>query len=289
VSVPELWSIQRAVSWATEDFRARGFSSPRLDAELLLGHAIGLDRVHLIIEADRPLDASELSRFRELIKRRRTAEPVAYILGRREFFGLAIAVDRRVLIPRPDTEILVETALKRTERLDAARRALDLCTGSGCVALAFARQRQSWQLTAVDVSADAIELGRQNAERLGLASTIRFLVGDLYEPLPVDERFDLITANPPYIPAPEVERLEPGIREFEPTIALDGGPDGLRVTRRIIQGARKLLAPGGVLALEMGYDQGPRVEELMQAVGLTRILRARDYGGHERVASGMLE
>jgi release factor glutamine methyltransferase len=289
VSVPELWSIQRAVSWATEDFRARGFSSPRLDAELLLGHAIGLDRVHLIIEADRPLDASELSRFRELIKRRRTAEPVAYILGRREFFGLAIAVDRRVLIPRPDTEILVETALKRTERLDAAGRALDLCTGSGCVALAFARQRQSWQLTAVDVSADAIELGRQNAERLGLASTIRFLVGDLYEPLPVDERFDLITANPPYIPAPEVERLEPGIREFEPTIALDGGPDGLRVTRRIIQGARKLLAPGGVLALEMGYDQGPRVEELMQAVGLTRILRARDYGGHERVASGMLE
>ena len=204
---PELWSIQRAVSWATEDFRARGFSSPRLDAELLLGHAIGLDRVHVIIEGDRPLDANELSRFRELIKRRRAAEPVAYILGQREFFGLAIAVDRRVLIPRPDTETLVEMSLRRTERLDASGRALDLCTGSGCVALAFARERQSWQITAVDISADAIDLGRKNAERLGLVSTIRFLVGDLYGPLGPDERFDLITANPPYIPAPEANEL----------------------------------------------------------------------------------
>jgi release factor glutamine methyltransferase len=288
VSRPELWSIRRAVSWATEDFRARGFSSQRLDAELLLGHAIGLDRVHVIIEGERPLDASELSRFRELIKRRRAAEPVAYILGQREFFGLAITVDRRVLIPRPDTEILVETALKRTERLDAGR-ALDLCTGSGCVALAFARQRQSWQIAAVDISADAIELGRRNAERLGLIAGIRFLVGDLSEPLGPGERFDLIMANPPYIPAPEVDRLEPGIRDFEPTIALDGGPDGLRVTRRIIESAPGLLERGGVLALEVGYNQGPRVEESMHCAGFGRILRARDYGGHERVVSGVLE
>ncbi|MBN1606131.1 MAG: peptide chain release factor N(5)-glutamine methyltransferase [Polyangiaceae bacterium] len=289
MSRPALWSIRRAVSWATEDFRARGFPSPRLDAELLLGHAIGLDRVHVVIEGERPLDASELSRFRELIQRRRTAEPVAYILGQREFFGLAITVDRRVLIPRPDTEILVQTALKRTERRDAFGRALDLCTGSGCVALAFACQRHSWQLTAIDISADAVELGRENAERLGLASTIRFLVGDLYEPLGQGERFDLITANPPYIPAFEVDRLESGIRDFEPSIALDGGPDGLRVTRRIIESAPKLLEPGGVLALEIGYDQGSRVEQLMQAAGLGRIERARDYGKHERVVSGVLE
>jgi len=284
---PEPWSIRRALSWATEDFRTRGFESPRLDAELLLGHAIGLDRVHLIIDGERPLDAGELSRFRDLIRRRRRAEPVAYILGQREFFGMAIAVDRRVLIPRPDTEILVETALRRTERLDAFGTALDLCTGSGCVALAFARQRRNWRITGVDISAEAIELAGENAARLGLDGGIRLLVGDLTEPLGPDERFDLLTANPPYIPAAEVQRLEPGIRDFEPNIALDGGADGLRVTRRIVELAPGVLEPGGVLALEIGYDQGLRVEELMRAAGFVQIERARDYGRHERVASGV--
>lgn len=286
VPASEPWSIRRALSWATEDFRARGFASPKLDAELLLGDAIGLDRIHLIIDGDRPLDTNELSRFRDLIKRRRTGEPVAYILGQREFYGLAIAVDRHVLIPRPDTEILVETALKRTQEIEDGR-ALDLCTGSACVALVLAKRRPNWEITATDIAADAIEVARKNAERLGLLDRIRLLVGDLTEPLAADERFHLITANPPYIPAGDIPGLDPGIRDFEPKLALDGGADGLRVTRRIIEAAPRLLEPGGVLAVEVGFDQGPRAEELMEAAGFTDVERARDYGRHERVVSGL--
>ena len=193
----DVWTIHRVLAWATSDFRRRGFDSARLDAELLLAHCLGVDRIRLIVDRQRPLERSELEGFRRLIQRRRTGEPIAYLRGFREFFGLPIRVDPRVLIPRPDTEALVEVALERTRHRDLFGRALDLCTGSGCVALALARQRPSWHLTGIDVDPGAVALARENAVRLGVMTTARFLTGDLFAPLGADERFDLVVANPP--------------------------------------------------------------------------------------------
>ncbi|HEX2736414.1 MAG TPA: peptide chain release factor N(5)-glutamine methyltransferase [Polyangiaceae bacterium] len=279
------WTIARVLSWAGDDFRARGFDSPRLDAELLLCRVLGCDRVRLLLDGQRPLGAEELSRVKELIQRRRKAEPMAYILGEREFYGLPIRVDRRVLVPRPDTEILVETALTRTERVSQFGVALDLCTGSGCVAIAFARARPTWTVWATDLSSDALDVARTNAQRLG-APSIVFRAGDLFDALEPTQRFTLITANPPYIPNPEIPGLQADIREFEPHLALDGGGDGLEIVRRLISKAGAHLQAGGVLALEIGYDQAPRVESLLQRAGFTDVERTRDYGGHERVVSG---
>lgn len=282
----EPWSIGRVLRWAAEDFARRGHSSPRLDAELLLGHVLGVDRIRLITDATRPLADSELSAYRELIKRRRRGEPIAYIRGEREFYGHRFRVDARVLVPRPDTEILVEVALTRTLPRSLYGRALDLCTGSGCVAIAFALARRTWKVTGVDVSDAAAGLARENAQRLGAAFSTRWLLGDLFAPLAPEERFELITANPPYIPQADIASLDADVRDFEPHLALDGGADGLDLVRRVIEQAPERLAAGGVLAMEIGHDQADRVAALFEARGFRAIERQRDYGRIERVVSG---
>jgi release factor glutamine methyltransferase len=282
----EPWSIKRVLAWATDDFKRRGNKSARLDAELLLGEALGLDRIKLIVEAERPLADDELVRYRDLIKRRRAFEPIAYILGRREFFALPMRVDRRVLIPRPDTEILVEAALFGTRDQHLYGRMLDLCTGSGCVAIAFAKERPTWRVTAVDLSPDAVAVARENAQRAGVVHNLAVLEGDLFAALPEGARFELITANPPYIPSAEIESLDPDVRDFEPRLALDGGADGLSVTRRLVSEAARYLDPGGLLALEGGFDQAPAVAALLEQAGFSQITRSRDLAGVERVVSG---
>ncbi len=281
----ELWTIRRLLVWATDDFRGRGFDSPRLDAELLLGFAMGKTRIELIMEAERPLDKTELALFRELARRRRAREPTAYILGEREFYGLPFTVDPRVLIPRPDTETLVEVALEQTRASLSSGTMLDLCTGSGCVAIAFALKRSGWRVDAVDLSPDALAVARSNAQSNGLFS-LTFHEGDLFEALPAGTRFDVITANPPYIPSADVDQLEHGIRDYEPRLALDGGPDGMRLLTLIVEAAPDWLTPGGLLALELGFDQAGRVDALLSARGFADIRRSRDYGGHERVVYG---
>ena len=275
--------------WAAEDFAARGVETARLDAELLLAHALGSDRIRLVIDALRPLDQAELLNYRELIRRRRAGEPVAYILGRREFYGLQFYVDSRVLIPRPDTEALVDTALERSAALVESGRYLDLCTGSGCVALAFASRRRGWDITGIDLSEAALEVARQNAETLGADWGVRFLLGDLTAPLQPGECFDVITANPPYIPNAEIAELDVGIRDFEPRFALEGGDDGLHVIKRIMTTILSHLNPGGLLALEVAYDQAARVGALLRGAGFIDVEIRRDYGGNERVVSGLLE
>ena len=274
------------LAWATEDFRQRNAETARLDAELLLAHALGVDRIQLIVDRERPLAPDELGRYRELIKRRRTGEPIAYIRKQREFYALGFRVDASVLVPRPDTETLLEVALERTEPLNLFGRALDLCTGSGCVAIAFAHHRPAWEVTASDISADAVDVARKNALRLGVIPAVRVRQGDLFEVVQEHERFDLITANPPYVPTREWEALERGIREFEPRLALDGGDDGLDYLRRIVQTAPVHVEPGGVLAVEVGYDQAEQVAALFEAAGFVDIDLRRDYGGHQRVVSG---
>lgn len=284
----ETWSVRRLVVWATDDFRNRGFDSPRLDAELLLGHALGKTRIEIILDGDRPLDKSELDRFRELVKRRRSGEPTAYLLGKREFYGTTFEVDSNVLIPRPDTETLVEVALDRTKDRAEQGVALDLCTGSGCIAIAFALARRGWTVRGVDLSPTAIEVARRNAEHAALTTGIDFRVGDLFASVDDGLRLHVITANPPYIPTDVIPTLDIGIRGFEPRLALDGGADGLVVTRRIIEEAPRWLEPAGVLAFEIGYDQAPTAVELMTAAGFVEVRVNRDYGGLDRVVSGQL-
>lgn len=282
----ESWTIQRVLAWAAGDFKERGIETPRLEAEILLAHVLGVERVRLILDAHKPLDPTELARFRDAIKRRRGGEPVAYVVGEREFHGLVFHVDRRVLIPRQDTEILVETAIESTRRRSLSGRALDLCTGSGCVAIAFAKARPTWQVTAADLSSDALEVARGNALRLGVIWGVRFVSGDLYGAVGSEERFELITANPPYIPSGEIPELERQIRDFEPRLALDGGSDGLSLLPAIAQGGFERLTPGGTLAVEIGAGQSDAVAALFERTGLTDVRRHKDYGGHERVVSG---
>jgi release factor glutamine methyltransferase len=255
-----------------------------LDAELLLSHALGFDRIRLIVDSNTVLAAGQLQTIRELIQRRRTNEPIAYILGRREFYGLEFRVDPRVLIPRPDTETLLEVALRRTESKSLHGRALDLCTGSGCVAIALSRARKTWQFLATDISTAALDAARHNAERLG-AHNVAWHPSDLFASLEPGQ-FDLIVSNPPYIPAAEIAALAPDIRDFEPRLALDGGDDGLQIIRAIVDQARRFLVSGGVLAIEVGAGQANTVTALFEAAGYAEIQRQSDYGGHERVVSG---
>ena len=280
------WTIQRVLVWAAEDFRRRGFDSPRLEAELLLAHALGTDRLRLILDANVTPGSAALSTFRDLIKRRRRAEPVAYIVGVREFFGLPIAVDRRVLVPRPETEILVETALERTRNADLYGEALDLCTGSGCVAIAFARRRPTWRVTGVDISGDALDVARENARRLGAVWGVDFVESDLATGLAGEARFDLVIANPPYVPTGDLDDLPRDVRDHEPRLALDGGSDGLALVARVVRAAVERLRPGGVVALEVGAGQAAAATALLAEHGFEDRAIRRDYAGIERVVSG---
>jgi release factor glutamine methyltransferase len=242
--------------------------------------------VRLFVDFARALTPGELTAFRELIQRRRRAEPIAYILGVREFFGLRFLVDTRVLVPRPDTETLVEVALEGTKDAHLYGEALDVCTGSGCVALAFGARRPTWLVTGSDISADAVAVARANAERLGGARNTRFVVSDVDAALQPDTRFDLVTGNPPYIPSGDIATLGADVRDHEPRLALDGGPDGLDVVRRVIEVARRRLRPHGLVALEVGHDQAARVTTLLGSAGFRDVERTKDYGGIERVVSG---
>jgi len=284
----EPWTVDRLLRWVSDDFRSRGIETPRLEAELLLCRALGWDRIRLIVERDRELDEDERSRFRALVQRRRKREPVAYIMGQREFFGRTFRVDDRVLVPRPDTETLVETALRRTRDSYLVGRLADLCTGSGCVALSFARERPTWLVCATDISAQALAVARDNAVRLGAAWNVELLLGDLFEPLG-SQTFDVITANPPYIPSGEIASLPPDVRDHEPKLALDGGSDGLDIVRRIVSQAPSRLSASGLLALEIQFDQHERVSALMQAAGFAEVEVDRDLAGLPRVVSGILE
>lgn len=283
---PKTWTIGSLVKWATDDFRTRGIESPRLDAEVLVAFALGIDRTRVIIESMRPLDPGELTLLRDLVKRRRSREPIAYLRGEREFYGRPFQVDSRVLIPRPDTEALVDVSLSRTAHVSLSMRQLDLCTGSGCVAITIARQRPTAKVVATDLSTDALTVARDNAYRLG-AYNVAFLESDLFARVPESARFDLITANPPYIPSGDIEGLMADVRDFEPRAALDGGADGLDLVRRIIDEAPRYLEADGVLAIEIGAGESTDTRALFEARGYREIAVDRDYAKIERVVSGI--
>lgn len=273
--------------WTTARFEERALPTPRLDAELLIAHALGLDRMGVYMQTERPLDPTELGSLRDLVKRRQAGEPVAYLTGRKEFWGLALAVDGRVLVPRPDTETLVDEAVARLHArpADAAPpRIADVGTGSGALALALGKQRPDAVMFAADASPDALAVARANADRLGIAVT--FVEGDLGAPLAPHVPFDLVVANLPYIPTGDLPALPPEVRS-EPRLALDGGDDGLDLVRRLCAAAPALLAPGGALALEIGAGQAAATAALMTDAGFADVRTKRDLGGIERVVSGV--
>ena len=277
-----VWTVQRMLSWITRDFAQHGVASPRLDAELLLSHALGCDRVRLYMDMPRPLEATELAAVRALVVRRRQREPVAYILGRREFYRRTFEVTRDVLVPRPETEILVDRAL---EVLPAdAELALDLCTGSGVIAITLACERPALRVEATDLSEAALAVARRNAEQLGVADRVAFLQGDLLSPLPQGARYDLVVANPPYVADVELAELAPEVRDHEPSLALIAGAQGLDVLRRLCAGVADVLRPGGYALFEIGAGQAHAVcAMLADEAALRDVCTHRDLSGIERV------
>jgi release factor glutamine methyltransferase len=251
-----------------------------LENRILLCHATGLSRVQLITQAERPLLDAEAARLAALVQRRLDGEPIAYIVGRREFFGLDFEVSDAVLIPRPDTELIVELAL---ERLPQNGRMLDMGTGSGAIAVAAAHTRPDARVTALDVSDAALDVARRNAAANG--AQVRFLRSDWFGALQADERFELIASNPPYIAAGD-EHLSQGDLRFEPVGALTDHADGLSALRTIIDGSPRHLEPGGWLLLEHGYDQAAAVRALLAERGFSEVQSWRDLAGIERTSGG---
>ncbi len=265
-----------ALRGAVGELRAAGVPTPELDAGLLLAEALGVERATLIADPDRPLGESQLRRFEELLARRRAREPVAYILGRKAFRHIDLSVDQRVLIPRPETELLVELALE----LPPGARVADVGTGSGAVALALAHERPDLELIATDRDAGALAVARANAGRLGIA--LELVEADLL--VGVAGPFDAVLCNPPYVTEHEWPQLVPEIVRYEPPQALLGGPDGLDVIRRLVSGAAA--ASARTLAIEVGQGQADAVAALMRAAGFARAERHRDLAGIERVVVG---
>ncbi len=282
------WTILKLLDWATSYFKSHDIDSPKSTAEILLSHALQLQRIDLYLQYDRPLNRDELSVFKKLVQRRRNREPVAYIVGSKEFWSLPLVVTRDVLIPRPDTECLVETALDILARESAGSslRILDLGTGSGAIILSIASQVQGPVYFASDISEKATALARANAVENRLPH-IHFFTGSWLAPLRASANpFDLIVSNPPYIPSAEIPNLQAEICRYEPLSALDAGAEGLVCLEHLVQNVWPYLKPGGHLIMEIGYNQKEAVTAMAGADGHYEAISVRkDYGGHDRVVS----
>ena len=284
-----VWTLLDTMTWTISYFKDRGVDSPRLTAEILMCHCLAMDRLSLYLDYDRPLNPEELGCYKALIKRRIQGEPVAYITGKKGFWDIEVAVSPRVLIPRPDTETLMETALSAIQALQEMQgqrplKILELGSGSGALIISLARAMPGHQYVAVDVSPDAAATTLENARCLHCVPGVSVVSGSWFTPFDVDVRFDLIVSNPPYIPTRDIEALAPEIRQYEPRLALDGGLDGLDCIREILSRAPAHLVPGGVILLETGFDQGPALESLVKSLPCYEDFQSiKDEAGHHRV------
>ncbi|HEY5542949.1 MAG TPA: peptide chain release factor N(5)-glutamine methyltransferase [Candidatus Binatia bacterium] len=267
---------------------AAGIENGRLDAEVLLGYVLGNSREQLLLAANAPISHGQNDAYDRILARRLEREPVAYITGTREFWSLDFYVTRAVLIPRPESERLVEVALALASDLDAGKtiRIADLGTGSGAIAVALAKELPAAEIFAVDLSADALAVARRNAARHGVANRIKFVRGDLFEAIGARAALHLIVSNPPYIPSAEIAGLEPEVSRWEPRAALAGGPDGLDCYRRIAAHASKCLMRHGSVALEFGAGMGTAVTGLFESAAVWNHVRTyKDYAGNDRVVA----
>ena len=267
----EVWTIQRILLWTRDYLTKAGSPSARLDAELMLAEVMKLRRLDLLLRFDQPLQKDELARFKRLIQRRAKHEPVAYILGRKEFYGLDLLVNPNVLVPRPETESLVDEVLAFLGKPEApAGDVLDLCTGSGAIALAIAdavkKKAMERQVIATDLSPEALAVAQGNGARLGLPA--QWLLGNLFAPV-ADRKFAVVVSNPPYVLSARIPELDADVRDFEPHLALDGGPDGFDVLGRLAAQAADHLVPGGLLAVELGSRaQGAAMTQALEKAGM---------------------
>jgi release factor glutamine methyltransferase len=278
------------LQWTANYFNSKGIENPRASAEILLAHVLGSSRIDLYLRHDQPLHASELESYRKLIKRRVQHEPVAYIIEQKEFWSLELKVTPEVLIPRPETECLVEMAidyLKTFDRTTEVPRVLELGTGSGAISIALAHEQPEACYLASDVSMEAVQLARENARRILKKEKIHFFAGQWFEALGnAKPDFDLVISNPPYICDADISQLAAEISAYEPHRALSGGEDGLRSVAELIRKAPFFLKPGGLLIIEIGYNQKAAVQKLAQARECySSIGFKKDYGGHNRVVT----
>jgi release factor glutamine methyltransferase len=281
----ETWTIQALLQWTTRFFESKGIEGARLDAELLLAHAMGWKRIDLYAHYDHVPQGEALDRFRERVKARGQRVPTRYLIGETEFFSLPLAVGPGVLIPRPETELLVERALAFLPA-DQERRVADLGTGSGAIAIALAMHRPQTRVVATDISPQAIAIARANVERHGLADRVQLRQGDWFAAFEADERFDAILSNPPYVALADLEQAMPEVRDHEPRVALDGGPDGLAAFRAIVGAAAAWLKPGGWLAVEVGAGEADAVKAMGVDTGFYEAIQvAPDFQGIPRIVS----
>lgn len=304
----EVWTIGRILKWTERFFQEKGIESPRIDAEVLLGHVLKKERIYLYVHFEEPLQPEELASYREAIKQRIQRVPVAYIIGKREFMGLSFKVTEDTLVPRPDTEILVQAAVERLKRLSGAANKqtseetdseeapaetaerhpahfADIGTGTGAICLSVLKYVPDATADTVDISAGARMVAEENAASLELTDRVTFYTGDLLAPLAEKKAFyDAILSNPPYIPDADIASLAPEVRRKEPRTALAGGPDGLAFYRRLIADSPALLADDGFLAVEVGIHQAKAVAQMATDSGnFARTEILKDYGGVERV------
>lgn len=280
------WTVRRLLDWSLPYLTEKGIESPKVTAEWLLADALGCTRMDLFFRYEQPLLPEELAGYKSRLKRRVQREPVQYILGEWEFWSLPFYVDQRVLIPRPETEVLIEQVLKVVEEneIPPTARILDLCTGSGAIACTLAHEMKEASVMATDVSRDALMVAYQNVKRLELVDRVTLKHTDMFTDIPSEPPFNILVSNPPYVTQAEMEDLEPEVRQYEPSMALVGGEDGLDFVREILRNVPTYLAPGGLLAVEFGASQGEAIRQLAEATPeLTSISIVQDYARRDRI------
>ncbi|MDD5326844.1 MAG: peptide chain release factor N(5)-glutamine methyltransferase [Phycisphaerae bacterium] len=282
-----IWTIQKLLSWVTEYLNNKGIDSPRLSAEILLSCVLGLKRIELYTQFEKIVSEEQLGRLHNLVERAGRHEPIAYLAGKTEFYSLEIEVSADCLIPRPETELLVERAIEFLRVRSGKQFICDLCTGSGCIAAAIAKNYPDCQIIATDICDAALSVADRNIEKHQLGERIKLLHGDLFDPIVpyLDvEKFDLIVCNPPYVSAAEFEKLDKNVKDYEPRLALFAGDEGLDIYRRIVEKAGQFLKPDAKLMLEIGCEQGPAVKQLLEMVGcFSEITIEKDNQGNDRI------
>ena len=277
----DVWTINSLLNWTVNYFKSKNIQSARLDAEVLLSHVLRQERIYLYVHFDEPMEQNELSKFREYVKKRAQHVPIAYIIGEREFMGLPFKVTKDTLIPRPDTEILVENVLNNVDK-DKEIEIVDIGTGSGAIILSLLVNLPKAQGKTVDISSKAIEVAKENAVNLQVNDRCEFFVGDLFAPLN-DNKFDVIVSNPPYIPQKDIATLEDDVKEYEPVSALTDGGDGLSYYRRLLSEGKAYIKENGFIALEIGIYQSEDVKQIAMDNGWKDIKIIKDYAGIDRV------
>ena len=277
----DVWTISSLLNWTVNYFKSKNIQSARLDAEVLLSHVLRQERIYLYVHFDEPMEQNELSKFREYVKKRAQHVPIAYIIGEREFMGLPFKVTKDTLIPRPDTEILVENVLNNVDK-DKEIEMVDIGTGSGAIILSLLVNLPKVQGKTVDISSKAIEVAKENAVNLQVNDRCEFFVGDLFAPLD-GSKFDVIVSNPPYIPKKDIATLEADVKEYEPVSALTDGGDGLSYYRRLLSEGKAYIKENGFIALEIGIYQSNDVKQIAMDNGWKNIKIIKDYAGIDRV------